>query len=73
MMPLFDQWGVRHAVTVLQLDECDVIQVKTYTTDGYTSVQLGVGERKTKNVNKPMTAHFKKAGVKPKRKVKVPN
>lgn len=69
MMPIFDDWGVRHAVTVLQLDECEVVQVKKLDTDGYTSMQVGVGERKTKNVNKPLTHHFQKAGVKPKRKL----
>lgn len=30
MMPIFDDWGVRHAVTVLQLDECEVVQVLKY-------------------------------------------
>ncbi|CAN0310401.1 unnamed protein product, partial [Laminaria digitata] len=37
-MAIFDSWGVRHPVTVLQLDECEVVQVKTKTTDGYTSL-----------------------------------
>lgn len=45
------------------------MQVKTDETDGYTSLQLGVGEKKRKNVTKPLTRHFAKAGVKPKRKV----
>lgn len=68
-MAIFDSWGVRHPVTVLQLDECEVVQVKTETTDGYTSMQLGVGERKWKNVNKAMAERFRLAGVSPKRKL----
>ncbi|CBN77715.1 Ribosomal protein L3 [Ectocarpus siliculosus] len=68
-MAIFDSWGVRHPVTVLQLDECEVVQVKTTETDGYTSLQLGVGERKTKNVNKPDAERFRRAGVNPKRKL----
>ncbi|CAM9611822.1 unnamed protein product [Choristocarpus tenellus] len=68
-MGLFDSWGMRHAVTVLQLDECEVTQVKKKETDGYVALQLGVGESKPKNVTKPLKEHFKKAGVKPKRKV----
>ena len=45
------------------------MQVKTPETDGYTSLQLGVGEAKPKNVNKPLTKHFETAGVAPKRKL----
>ena len=45
-------------------------QVKTLTTDGYTSLQLGVGESKWKNVNKAMAERFRLAGVGPKRKVR---
>lgn len=47
-------------------------QVKTPETDGYMSLQLGVGERKPKNVNKALTMHYAKAAVKPKRKVNTP-
>eukprot|EP00904_Undaria_pinnatifida_P010285 jgi/Undpi1/6387/HiC_scaffold_20.g08868.m1 len=68
-MAIFDSWGVRHPVTVLQLDECEVVQVKTESTDGYTSMQLGVGERKRKNVNKAMAERFRLAGINPKRKL----
>ncbi|CAM9579510.1 unnamed protein product [Ascophyllum nodosum] len=68
-MAIFDSWGVRHPVTVLQLDECDVLQVKTESTDGYTALQLGAGERKWKNVPKAQAERFLQAGVNPKRKI----
>eukprot|EP00903_Cladosiphon_okamuranus_P008410 g8086.t1 len=68
-MAIFDSWGVRHPVTVLQLDECEVLQVKTRETDGYTSLQLGIGERKWKNVNKAEAQRFRLAGVNAKRKL----
>lgn len=44
MLGYWDQWGERHAVSVLQLDECRVVQKKTEETDGYNAVQLGVCE-----------------------------
>lgn len=52
-------------VTVIQAGPCTVVQKKTSEQDGYESVQLGFEEeRKEKRVTKPMTGHFKKAGVK---------
>lgn len=46
MLPVWDKWGQRYPCTVLQLDNCHVVQVKTPTTDGYSALQLGVGVRK---------------------------
>lgn len=69
MMAEFDGWGQRHELTVLFLDGCQVIQVKTDDQNGYTAVQLGVSDAKVKNVTKPLRAHFAKAGVHPKRKL----
>lgn len=69
MLAIFDRWGERHAVTVLHLDECHVIQKKTLDTDGYIALQLGVGEAKARRVKAPMRGHFLKAGVPVKRKV----
>ncbi len=56
-------------VTVLQVDECQVVSQKTADRDGYTAVQLGVGSAKPKNVSKAMRGHFAKAKVEPKRTV----
>ena len=46
------------------------LQVKTESTDGYTALQLGAGERKWKNVPKAQAERFLQAGVNPKRKVR---
>ena len=54
-------------VTVIQAGPCAVSQVKTQATDGYDAVQIGFGDIKAKNVNKPMAGHFAKAGVTPRR------
>jgi large subunit ribosomal protein L3 len=60
----------RHlAVTVLKVDECQVVAQKTADRDGYTAVQLGIEKAKPKNVSKAMRGHFAKAKVEPKRKV----
>src|SRR5258707_13059899 len=54
-------------VTVLKVDNCQVVAVRTQEKDGYTAVQLGVGAAKVKNVGKAMRGHFAKAKVEPKR------
>lgn len=69
MMPVYDKWGHRYPTTVLQLDDCQVLQVKKDETDGYTALQLGVCEAKAKNVKGTARGHFERAGVDPKRKV----
>jgi large subunit ribosomal protein L3 len=56
-------------VTVLQLDELQVIGRRETDSDGYTAVQLGAGKAKAKNVAKPQRAAFGKAEVEPKARV----
>src|SRR6201987_3888881 len=58
--------GTHIPVSVLKIDNCQVIAVRTQERDGYTAVQLGVGIAKTKNVSKPQRGHFAKAKVEPK-------
>lgn len=69
MMTIFDGYGVRIPVTVVQLDSCQVVQVKRVESEGYTALQLGVGEAKLKRVKLPQKGHYEKAGVIPKRKL----
>src|SRR5689334_19690348 len=69
MTRLFGEDGSHVPVTVLKLDNCQVVAVRTAEKDGYTAVQLGVGKAKVKNVGKPMRGHFAKAKVEPKRKL----
>ena len=69
MTRLFTGEGVHTPVTVLRLDNCQVVAVRSPDKDGYTAVQLGIGKAKVKNVGKPMRGHFAKAKVEPKRKL----
>ena len=69
MTRLFGIDGSHVPVTVLQVEQCEVVAVRTAEKDGYSAVQLGVGTRKAKNVSKPMRGHFAKAKVEPKAKV----
>uniref|UniRef100_A0A7S2V0H5 Large ribosomal subunit protein uL3m n=1 Tax=Fibrocapsa japonica TaxID=94617 RepID=A0A7S2V0H5_9STRA len=46
MLPVWDKWGVRYPCTILQVDNCAVVQVKTEDHDGYDALQLTVGEAK---------------------------
>jgi large subunit ribosomal protein L3 len=69
MTRLFGEDGSHVPVTVLKLDSCQVVAVRTAEKDGYSAVQLGVGKAKVKNVGKPMRGHFAKAKVEPKRKL----
>lgn len=61
--------GEHVPLTLLWVENCQVVSVKTQDKDGYTAVQLGVGERKAKNVSKAMRGHFGAAKVLPKCKV----
>ena len=69
MTRIFTDKGQAVPVTVLRLDNCQVVAQKTQEKDGYTALQLGVGTAKVKNVSKPARGHFAKAKVEPKRKV----
>ena len=69
MSRLFSETGAHIPVTVMHLDQCQVVSVRTQEKDGYTAVQLGAGQARVKNVNKPMRGHFAKAKVLPKRKL----
>jgi large subunit ribosomal protein L3 len=71
MTHIFIEGGVAVPVTVIEAGPCSVIQVKTRERDGYEAVKVGFSEiRKEKQVNKPMSGVFKKAGVKPYRLIK---
>lgn len=69
MTSIFDDKGRNIACTVVQAGPNVVTQIKDIDTDGYDSVQLGFGEKKTKNTPKPMMGHFDKAKTGPKRKL----
>ncbi len=69
MTRLFQEDGRHVPVTVLALENCQVTAHRTEDRDGYFAVQVGSGEAKQKNVNKPQREAFAKAGVPLKMKV----
>jgi len=69
MTRLFTEEGNHVPVTVLKLDQCQVVAVRTNEKDGYSAIQLGIGKAKVKNVSKAQRGHFAKAKVEPKRKL----
>jgi large subunit ribosomal protein L3 len=69
MSRLFSDGGSHVPVSVLRVGGCQVVAQRTEEKDGYTALQLGLGEVKVKNVTKPLRGHFAKAGVEPKRRL----
>lgn len=63
MMRIFSDDGVAIPVTVLDVSNNRVTQIKTVETDGYTAVQVAYGQRRASRVSKPQAGHFAKAGV----------
>ena len=63
MTRLFTDEGDAIPVTVIDVSNNRVAQIKTQETDGYNSVQLAHGERRASRVTKAMAGHFAKAGV----------
>jgi large subunit ribosomal protein L3 len=66
MTRLFQDDGRHVPVTVLALENNQVVAQRTADRDGYVAVQLGAGVAKAKNVAKPQRGHFGKAEVEPK-------
>ena len=69
MTRVFSDDGRHVPVTVLKVDSCQVVAVRTEERDGYNAVQLGVGAAKVKRVSQAMRGHFAKAQVEPKRRL----
>ena len=69
MSRVFTDDGEHVPVTVLKVDNCQVVSVLSRERDGYTALQLGVGRAKVKRVGKAMRGHFARAKVEPKRKL----
>jgi len=69
MTRVFNDAGHHVPVTVLKLDDVQVVAVRNAEKDGYTALQLGAGVAKAKNVSKSMRGHFAKANVLPKSKL----
>lgn len=66
---IFDEDGRIVPVTVLKVENCQVVAQRTEDKDGYVALQLGAGARKMKRTTKAQRGHFAKAKVEPKQKV----
>ena len=66
MTRIFAEDGRHIPVTVLKVENCQVVALRTNEKDGYSALQLGVGTPKVKNMTKAMRGHFAKAKVEPK-------
>ncbi|MBI1396616.1 MAG: 50S ribosomal protein L3 [Betaproteobacteria bacterium] len=63
MTRVFTEDGDSIPVTVLDVSNNRVTQIKTPAVDGYSAVQVAFGEKRASRVTKPMAGHFAKAGV----------
>ena len=63
MTQIYDENLNSLGVTVLDVSDCRVVQVKNNETDGYSAVQLTIGKKK--NLSKPLESHYKKYDVEP--------
>ena len=69
MTRVFADDGSHVPVSVLRVDDCEVVAARRPEADGYAAVQLGIGRAKPNRVSKPMRGHFAKAKVTPKAKL----
>ena len=65
MTQLWDDDNQVVPVTMLQVEPCRVVQVKTDERDGYTAVQVTFGQRDIRKLSKPEAGHFDAAGIEP--------
>ena len=69
MTRIFTDAGEHIPVTVLRLENCQVVGQRTAEKNGYTALQLGVGRAKVKRLTRSERGSFAVANVEPKRKV----
>jgi len=69
MTRIFDDSGAHVPVTVLRLQNCQVVAQRVSEKNGYCALQLGAGQAKVKNVSRAERGHFAVANVEPKRKM----
>jgi len=70
MMSLFDHWGQETIVTVVKVDDCQVLQVNHLPDrHGHIKIDVGAVAKPVKTTTKPLLGHFNRIGVEPKRKL----
>jgi large subunit ribosomal protein L3 len=70
MTHIFGKEGEFIPVTVVQADPCPIVQIKTKEKEGYNALQLAFGHKRKSLFNKPISGHFEKAKVEPRRVLK---
>lgn len=65
MTSIFKPDGEIIPVTVIQAGPCKVVTIRTKDKDGYDALQLGFGEKKEKNISKPVLGQYKKNSISP--------
>ena len=70
MTSIFGEDGKQIACTIIEAGPCTITQVKTLDVDGYTAVQLALGDKKEKHATKSEINHYAKAQTAPKKFVK---
>ena len=69
MSRVFNKNGEHVPVTILRIEDVEVLSVKSIDKDGYTAVQLGFCNKKSKNISKPLKGIFTKSKSLPKEKI----
>ena len=69
MTRIFTEDGQQVPVTVLKIDNCQVVGVRSDEKHGYTAVQLGAGDAKVNRTSKAMRGVFAQSKVEPKKKM----
>ncbi|MDC6453112.1 50S ribosomal protein L3 [Alphaproteobacteria bacterium] len=69
MSRIFDDSGNHVPVTILRLEDVEVLSAKSIEKDGYCAMQIGFGNKKPKNITRPLRGFFAKAKSEPKEKV----
>jgi len=67
MTQIFDQAGNLIPVTVISAGPCVITAIRTKENDGYSALQVGLGEKKEKSVSRPLMGQFKKNNLTPKK------
>jgi len=70
MIQIFGKEGEFIPATVIEVGPCPIVQIKTAAKEGYNALQLAFGQKRKSLFNKPLTGHFEKVKVEPKRVLK---
>ncbi|MBU1098632.1 MAG: 50S ribosomal protein L3 [Bacteroidetes bacterium] len=65
MTSVYTADGTIVPVTVIDVEKCSVVDIKTIEKDGYNALQIGFGEKKEKHVSKPQLGHYSKNNLTP--------